>query len=109
MPTLTETTVLKPGCSAAGAADPPPVGPVVDRRSVLCLAGLGLVPSLLACGPQQTALPTVAAPRWHNASSTLVIQPEQLVYPGDAASLVALVQAAAKRGKRVRMTGSGHS
>jgi hypothetical protein len=46
---------------------------------------------------------------WNNAIATAGSDPEQFLTPASLAELVAIVNKAEREGKRVRMTGSGHS
>ncbi len=46
---------------------------------------------------------------WQNVSGTHYVKPEELLTPGTAAELIDIVNRARNSGKRVRMTGSGHS
>jgi L-gulono-1,4-lactone dehydrogenase len=61
----------------------------------------------LGCVP--ASCPTKAPCEWTNASRTLHVRPELLQAPTTARELVLLVRTAREKGKRVRMTGSGHS
>ena len=46
---------------------------------------------------------------WQNVSGTHYVKPEELLTPSSAAELIDIVNRARNSGKRVRMTGSGHS
>jgi hypothetical protein len=77
-----------------------------DRRSLLsgsAAAALGAtLPS--ACCPCAATGHT-----WNNALNSAGVDPEHFLTPRSLVELVAIVQKAEREGKRVRMTGSGHS
>lgn len=77
----------------------------------LLLPRRALLSSALAApfGCARQSCPTRAPCEWTNASGTLSVRPDLLRAPTSAAELVSLVRAARQDGKRVRMTGSGHS
>lgn len=82
----------------------------LGRRALLGGASASLLGSATGCC---SLFPSVCskppAGEWHNASSTVHAKPQHLASPKDAAELVSLVQQAERDGKRIRMTGSGHS
>src|SRR5690606_42022283 len=55
------------------------------------------------------ALAMLAGCEWENWTKTERVEPEYLVPPESAAQLVDYIGRATRAGKRVRMTGSGHS
>jgi hypothetical protein len=76
----------------------------IPRRDLLKLASLA---ALSSCCPEP--VPPCTAGEWRNAIGSLHIKPGMLSAPSSAKELIALIQAAEKLNKRVRMTGSGHS
>lgn len=62
---------------------------------------------LLAAGAASTA--TCGPFSWQNFSGTQEVAPEYMAEPTSAAELVKAVSLAKENGKRIRMTGSGHS
>jgi len=60
-----------------------------------------------ACRPE--CPPRAGSDEWTNASCTVSVEPDVLTSPANAVELTSAVRAAAAGGKRVRMTGSGHS
>jgi FAD/FMN-containing dehydrogenase len=88
----------------------------LTRREWLCWSAVGAAPLIqagCACADQQcaprapAALP--ASGEWQNAPATVHVKPALLALPRTAGELIEQVKAAAAVGKRVRMTGSGHS
>src|SRR4051794_4438101 len=65
-----------------------------------------LLPVFLALG---TMAPTCGPFSWKNFSGTQVVAPQYMAAPTSAAELVQAVSMATQNGKRIRMTGSGHS
>jgi L-gulono-1,4-lactone dehydrogenase len=78
----------------------------LDRRRVLTgaatLAFAGSLPS--ACCPCAATTNT-----WNNAIRTAGADPDHFLTPASLKDVVEIVQKAEREGKRVRMTGSGHS
>lgn len=84
------------------------------RREWLCWsAAAPLIQAGCACAAQQCAprapIGLPASGEWHNAPATVNVKPALLALPRNAHELIDHVRAAAAAGKRVRMTGSGHS
>ena len=73
----------------------------MDRRSFLAL---GVALPVAGCYKVPCA-----GSSWQNASATQCITPEVIARPVSAMELVSLVREAERHGKRVRMTGTGHS
>jgi hypothetical protein len=98
--------------SNRGAGD----GARFTRREWLCWSAAGAAPLIqvgCACADQACAprapIGLPASGEWHNAPSTVNVKPALLGLPRNARELVDHVRAAAAAGKRIRMTGSGHS
>ncbi|MDF1822567.1 MAG: FAD-binding protein [Alcanivoracaceae bacterium] len=67
------------------------------------------LPALLARSATLVLLVMSSGCYWENWTGTESVEPEYLVQPENAAQLVDYVGRATRAGKRVRMTGSGHS
>lgn len=67
------------------------------------------LPALLARSATLSLLLLMSGCYWENWTKTESVEPEYLVQPESAAQLVDYVGRASRAGKRVRMTGSGHS
>jgi L-gulono-1,4-lactone dehydrogenase len=79
-------------------------GTTLDRRRLLAGTGAALLGGAAACCP--CALTTHT---WNNSIRTAGADPEHFLTPKSLEELVAIVKKAEREGKRVRMTGSGHS
>ncbi len=83
--------------NAYGAPAAPPRGDFMRLATALLLASTATTTA--TCGPFS----------WHNFSGTQEVAPEYMAAPTSAAELVRAVTLATQHGKRIRMTGSGHS
>src|SRR5262245_47073271 len=63
--------------------------------------------SVFLAGAVATA--TTCGGSWSNFSGTQTVKPQLMAEPKTAAELVQAVATATQNGKRIRMTGSGHS
>src|SRR5690349_1659069 len=79
----------------------------LERRDVLRFGvGAGSLALCDACA-RPAACPPIG--QWSNAVGTESVRPSLLFFPAGAAEIVAIVRQAEAAGRRIRMTGSGHS
>lgn len=80
----------------------------MDRRELLQLLSLGAAGATLGTGCCKC--PEVVPPgEWRNAVDTLRVRPHTIFRPHSASEIGGIVRLAEEQGRRVRMTGSGHS
>ncbi len=84
--------------------------PIVKRRQLFQWAFAASTAASLSGTSNGCTRPCPPAfGQWNNAVGSLGIRPSLLMFPTSPAEIVAVVQQAETSGKRIRMTGSGHS
>ncbi len=75
----------------------------MNQRRISVFALIAMVGAFIGCAAGTTG------PFWKNVWGTEIVVPQEQILPASAAELVEIIQRAQSQGKRVRMTGSGHS